>query len=74
MASQVVGVAPAMRDMEDDVARAAAYLLVQGLRPDYEPPADLEIAFDTRSRSASREMTENLQPGERAPDEDTEER
>ena len=43
-------VAPAMRDMEDDVARIAAFLLVRGLRPGHEPPPELEIAFDERSR------------------------
>ncbi len=53
-------VAPAMRDMEDDVARVAAYLLVQSLRPDYQPPADLEIAFDARSRPAARKEVEEV--------------
>jgi hypothetical protein len=72
VASQVAGVAPAMRDMEDDVARAAAYLLVAGLLPDYEPPADLEIAFDERSRRSSRDLTEVLEEGESAPRDDSE--
>ena len=51
-------VAPAMRDMNDDVARVTAYLLVQALRPDYQPPPEIEIAFDARSRAATREPLE----------------
>jgi hypothetical protein len=40
------GVAPAMRDMQDDIARSLAYVLIETLRPGYRYPEDLEVAFD----------------------------
>ena len=39
-------IAPAMRDMQDDVARSLAYVLVETLRPGYEYPESLEVSFD----------------------------
>ena len=40
------GVAPAMRDMQDDVARSLAYVLIEAMRPGYQYPENLEVAFD----------------------------
>jgi len=40
------GVAPAMRDMQDDVARSLAYVLIESMRPGYQYPDNLEVAFD----------------------------